>query len=94
MLNTALELPENEISTSITKNWTPQAVECYRLNGNCAECSIKQAHYSFNCQMPKVVQILKVMNGRRYFRMIFLKIYFRFFPDLLHRQSLCGFLVY
>ena len=63
MLNTAIELPENEISTSITKNWTPQAVECYRLNGNCSECSIKQAHYSFNCQMPKVVQILKMING-------------------------------
>ena len=63
MLNTAIELPENEISTSITKNWTPQAVECYKLNGNCAQCSIKQGHYSFDCQMPKVVQILKLMNG-------------------------------
>ena len=63
MLNTAIEMPENEISTSITKNWTPQAIECYKLNGNFSQCSIKQAHYSFNCQMPKVVQILKMING-------------------------------
>ena len=63
MLNTAFELSENEISNSITKNWTTQAIECYRLNGNCSQCSIKQAHYSFNCQMPKVVQILKMING-------------------------------
>ena len=63
MLNTAVEMPENEISTSITRNWTPQAIECYKLNGNCSQCSIKQAHYSFNCQMPKVVQILKMING-------------------------------
>jgi len=63
MLNTAFELSENEISTSITKNWTTQAIECYKLNGNCSQCSIKQAHYSFNCQMPKVVQILKMING-------------------------------
>ena len=51
MLNTLVQ--PNEISTSITKNWTEQAIECYRLNGNCAECSIKKAHYSFDCQMPK-----------------------------------------
>ena len=50
-------------SESITKNWTEQALECYRLNGNCSECSIKKAHYSFDCQMPKVIEILKLMNG-------------------------------
>jgi hypothetical protein len=63
MLNVAIEPEQSEISTSITKNWTPQAIECYRLNGNCEGCSIKQAHYSFACQMPKVVEILKLMNG-------------------------------
>ena len=63
MLNTAIELEPSEISTSITKNWTTQAIECYKLNGNCAECSIKKAHYSFDCQMPKVVEILKLING-------------------------------
>jgi len=55
--------PAVELSDSITKNWTEQAIECYRLNGNCRECSIKQAHYSFECQMPKVVEILKALNG-------------------------------
>lgn len=63
MLNVAIEPEQSEISTSITKNWTTQAVECYRLNGNCAECSIRQAHYTFDCQMPRVVEILKLING-------------------------------
>jgi len=51
------------ISDSITKNWTEQAIECYKLNGNCAECSIVKGHYSFDCQMPKVIEILKVVAG-------------------------------
>ena len=38
-------------------------LKCYKLNGNCSECSIRKAHYSFDCQMPKVVEILKLMNG-------------------------------
>lgn len=63
MLNTAVKIQPAEISTSITRNWTEQAIECYKLNGNCAECSIRRAHYSFACQMPKVVEILKIMNG-------------------------------
>ena len=60
MLNT---LEESVISDSITKNWTKQALECYKLNGNCSECSILKGHYSFDCQMPKVVQILKAVVG-------------------------------
>ena len=63
MLNQAIIEPHMEISGSITKNWTEQAIECYKLNGNCKECSIKKAHYSFDCQMPKVVEILKLVNG-------------------------------
>ena len=63
MLNQAIVKSQPEISGSITKNWTEQAIECYKLNGNCAECSIRKAHYSFDCQMPKVVEILKLMNG-------------------------------
>lgn len=63
MLNTALQQPATVISDSITKNWTEQALECYSLNGNCAECSIRKAHYSFDCQMPKVVEILKLTVG-------------------------------
>lgn len=62
MLNTAVNIQPTEISTSITKNWTEQAIECYKLNGNCAECSIRKAHYSFDCQMPRVVEILKMMG--------------------------------
>ena len=63
MLNTAIKPEQTEISTSITRNWTEQAIECYKLNGNCAECSIRQAHYSFDCQMPRVVEILKLLVG-------------------------------
>jgi hypothetical protein len=63
MLNTVAKPELNEISNSITKNWTTQAIECYKLNGNCTECSIRQAHYTFDCQMPKVVEILKLING-------------------------------
>ena len=62
MLNIIPEQPTS-ISDSITKNWTEQAIECYKLNGNCAECSIAKGHYSFVCQMPKVVEILKALNG-------------------------------
>ena len=62
MLNAVIE-PQAIISESITKNWTEQALECYSLNGNCAECSIKKAHYSFDCQMPKVVEILRITVG-------------------------------
>ena len=51
------------ISDSITKNWTEQALECYKLEGNCSECSIRRAHYSFDCQMPKVIEILKAVVG-------------------------------
>ena len=63
MLNAVVAPDINEISTSITKNWTPQAIECYKLNGNCAECSIKKAHYTFDCQMPRVIEVLKLING-------------------------------
>lgn len=63
MLNTAIQEQPTVISDSITKNWTEQALECYSLNGNCAECSIRKAHYSFDCQMPKVVEILKLTVG-------------------------------
>lgn len=61
MLNTVVK--SDVISDSITKNWTEQAIECYRLNGNCSECSIVKGHYSFDCQMPKVVEILLEVAG-------------------------------
>ena len=62
MLNTIVQ-EQVTISDSITKNWTEQALECYSLNGNCAECSIMKGHYSFQCQMPKVVEILRLTVG-------------------------------
>ena len=62
MLNAIVQEPVT-ISDSITKNWTEQALECYSLNGNCAECSIMKGHYSFQCQMPKVVEILRLTAG-------------------------------
>lgn len=52
-----------ELSDSITQNWTEQALECYSLNGNCKNCSISKGSYSFVCQMPKVVEILKTLYG-------------------------------
>lgn len=57
--------PQNngELSDSITQNWTEQALECYYLNGNCQNCSISKGHYSFVCQMPKVVETLKLLYG-------------------------------
>lgn len=54
-----LYLPGNdEISESITQNWTEQALECYSINCNCKKCSLANGHYSFICQMPKVIDTL------------------------------------
>ena len=53
--NTKLSKPEPErkyrskkrgLSTSISKNWTDQAIRCYKSNQNCAECSINSGNYS------------------------------------------------
>ena len=52
-----------ELSDSITQNWTEQALECYNLGGNCKMCSISKGNYSFVCQMPKVVEVLKSVYG-------------------------------
>lgn len=54
-----LYLPRNdEMSESITQNWTEQALECYSINCNCKKCSLANGHYSFICQMPKVIDTL------------------------------------
>lgn len=52
------------ISESITQNWTEQALECYRLKCNCADCSVSKGNYSFTCQMPKVLDILIKSLGK------------------------------
>lgn len=51
------------ISDSIVQNWTPSALECYMLHGDCAQCPIKRAHYSFKCQMKQVVDVLIETQG-------------------------------
>lgn len=48
----------DEISDSITQNWTEQALECYYINCNCKKCSLSKGNYSFICQMPKVIDSL------------------------------------
>ena len=48
----------NEISNSITKNWTDQAIRCYLSNSNCLDCSVAKSSYSFVCQMSSVIKIL------------------------------------
>lgn len=54
-----LYLPGNDkMSESITQNWTEQALECYSINCNCKKCSLANGHYSFICQMPKVIDTL------------------------------------
>lgn len=52
--------PQNngDISSSITQSWTEQAIECYSIKCNCSQCSLRNGHYSFKCQMPKVINIL------------------------------------
>lgn len=52
-------MPANEeMSVSITQNWTEQALECYSTNCDCKKCSLRNGHYSFICQMPKVIDTL------------------------------------
>ena len=58
--------PQNngEISESITQSWTEQALECYSIKCDCTKCSLENGHYSFKCQMPKVIDILINVAGR------------------------------
>jgi len=53
----------DEMSDSITQNWTEQALECYYINCDCSKCSLRHGHYSFICQMPKVIDILLQTAG-------------------------------
>lgn len=55
---------DGEISDSITKSWTQQALECYSINCDCSKCSLKNGHYSFVCQMPRVINILVNSLGK------------------------------
>lgn len=53
-----------EISNSITKAWTEQAMECYSIKCDCSKCSLAKGNYSFVCQMPKVIDILIKFIGK------------------------------
>lgn len=53
-----------EISESITKSWTEQALECYALKCDCKKCSLSKGTYSFVCQMPKVIDVLLKFSGK------------------------------
>ncbi len=53
-----------EISNSITKAWTEQALECYSIGCDCKKCSLANGNYSFVCQMPKVIDILIKFAGK------------------------------
>jgi hypothetical protein len=59
-----LYMPGNDsMSDSITQNWTEQAIECYSINCDCKKCSLRNGHYSFICQMPKVIDALLDSTG-------------------------------
>ncbi len=53
-----------EISDSIVQNWTLQAYECYSIGCDCAKCSLNSGHYSFICQMPKIIKALLKKQGK------------------------------
>lgn len=62
--NVDMYLPENDgMSESIIQNWTEQALECYSINCDCKRCSLRNGHYSFICQMPKVIDALLQSAG-------------------------------
>lgn len=58
--------PQNsgEFSSSITKTWTEQAIECYSIGCDCKKCSLAGGNYSFVCQMPKVIDVLIKFSGK------------------------------
>ena len=51
------------ISDSIVQNWTPSALDCYKVNCECSRCPISKRHYSFKCKMSEIVQILLETKG-------------------------------
>ena len=51
------------ISDSIVQNWTPSALDCYKINCECAQCPIAHRHYSFKCKMNEIVEILLETKG-------------------------------
>jgi hypothetical protein len=58
------DLDDKNISASISKTWTDQAIKCHLTQADCANCSVKRGNYSFTCQMDKVVPILVELLGQ------------------------------
>lgn len=58
---------ENEISTyksnttcsdSVSKNWTPAAIDCYRLGCSCNKCNLNKIYFlnsRYKCKMKETV---------------------------------------
>ena len=45
-------------SETTSKNWTPTAIECYRLGCNCSKCNLNKLYFSdsiFKCKMKETV---------------------------------------
>ncbi len=45
-------------SEMTSKNWTPTAVECYKLGCNCSKCNLNKLYFSdsiFKCKMKDTV---------------------------------------
>lgn len=57
------KIDEKNLSTSISKTWTEQAIKCHLTKADCANCSVMRGNYSFTCQMNKVVPILLEVLG-------------------------------
>lgn len=55
---------DGSLSSSITENWTEQAIECYSINCDCKKCSLNGGNYSFKCQMPRVIDSLITLVGK------------------------------
>lgn len=50
-----------QLNTS--KNWTPQAIDCYKLDTNCFNCPIYNQYELYDCKMFEIVRILLEEQG-------------------------------
>ena len=45
-------------SETISKNWTPTAIECYKIGCACSKCNLNKLYFSdsiFKCKMKETV---------------------------------------
>lgn len=64
IINKYISGNDGSLSSSITENWTEQAIECYSINCDCKKCSLNGGNYSFKCQMPRVIDRLITLIGK------------------------------